>query len=152
MSHISTVDIEINDLQALRESCKLLGLELVEGQKTYRWYGRFMNDYHGDDAAYKHGIDPKNYGKCEHAIRIPGNKKAYEIGVARKADGRLTLVWDFFCGGYGMEEKVGKNASLLRREYSLAVGMKDMQKKGFKVTRQVNKVTGKPQMYARRNA
>lgn len=150
MSHVSTLDVVIDDLDALKKACELVGLEFVEGQRTFRWYGRWMNDYAADDAAYKNGIKPEDYGKCEHAIRIPGNSKAYEIGVARRADGKLTLVWDFYCGGFGLEEKIGKTGGLLRREYALQVGMKAMQKKGFKTSREVNTATGKPRMRAYR--
>lgn len=148
MSHVATVDVTIEDLAALKLACKELGLEFVEGQKTYRWYGRWMNDYSGQDAAYKHGIEPKDYGKCEHAIRIPGNKNAYEVGVARGNDGKLHLIWDFFAGGYGLMEAIGDNAGKLRREYALQVGMKEMQRKGFRTAREVNAETGKPRMKA----
>ena len=82
MSHVSSVRIEIRSLEALRLACRRLGLQLNEGQKTHKWYGRWVGDYHGADAAFHHGIKPEDYGKCEHAISIPGDDEAYEIGRA----------------------------------------------------------------------
>lgn len=151
MSHVSSMKLAINDLDALDKACKALGLELVRDQKTFRWFGRWMNDFDAADAAYRNGIDVKDYGKCEHAIRIPGNSNAYEVGIMRNKEGQLVPVWDFFCGGYGLEEKIGKNGSKLKHEYNLQVGMKQMLKKGFKVERRVNPVTKKPQMRAWRS-
>ena len=45
MSHVSTINVEIRDLEALKEACKVLGLEFKEGQKTYKWFGRHVGDY-----------------------------------------------------------------------------------------------------------
>lgn len=149
MSHVSTVEIDVNDLESLRVACKALGLEFVEGQTTYRWYGKWVQDYSEGDAAYKNGIDPKDYGKCEHAIRLPNNPNAYEVGVARRADGKLTLVWDLWSGGKGLEAVIGKNGSKLRQEYSLQVGTRALLRKGFRVTRGINAKTGKPRLLAR---
>jgi len=40
MSHIVEVNLLVQDLNALHRACHRLGLELVRGQQTYRWYGR----------------------------------------------------------------------------------------------------------------
>lgn len=81
MSHVSTIETVIQDLDALEQACKALGtVELVRGQTTWKWFGQFVNDYHGADAAYKHGIEPKDYGKCLHAIRVKGNEKPTKSG------------------------------------------------------------------------
>lgn len=118
MSHVAVIKVQIKDLEALKQTCSELGLEFVEGQKTYKWYGRWVRDYHGNDAAYKNGIDPKNYGKCDHAIRIPGNSSAYEVGVVRLDDGSYTLIWDFYNGGYGLIKKIGKDGEKLTVGYA----------------------------------
>jgi len=135
MSHVATIEIEIKDLDALAAACKECGLELRLGQKTFKWYGRWVNDYSGEDAAYKAGIKPEDYGKCEHAISVPGNDKAYEIGVVQKPNGQWGLVWDFFAGGYGLMEKCGKSAGKLVQEYAAAVATKKAKLQGFAVTR-----------------
>lgn len=103
MSHVATVDIEIKDLNALERACETLGLKLMRGQKTYRWYGRSVGDY-----PLPVGFKASDLGKCDHAITIPGNKQCYEIGICTNPVTKKTeLLWDFWAGGYGMQEKVG---------------------------------------------
>lgn len=128
MSHIAEIELQIKDLQALKEAAKALGLELREGQETYRWYGRSVGDY-----PLPAGFTKEDLGKCEHALSIPGSPYAYEIGVVARKDGKpgYTLLWDFWQGGYGLEEKVGRNAIDLQREYAFAVSKAAARKKGF---------------------
>jgi hypothetical protein len=138
MSHIATVDVVIKDLQSLERACKRLGLEFKTNQKTFKWYGRWMNDYNAQDAAYKHGFQPEDYGKCEHAIGVPGNSKAYEVGVVRKDDGTYALLWDFFAGGYGLMEAIGseqnpKGAGKLLQAYAIECAKKSAKKEGWNV-------------------
>jgi len=137
MSHVATIEIIIKDLEALKQACKECGLEFVQGQKTYKWYGKWVQDYHGNDAAYKHGIDPKNYGKCDHAIRVPNNPQAYEIGVV-KVDKGYTLVWDFWNGGFGLEKLAGPNCSNVVQNYSKNVTLKKLRNMGYSVKHKTN--------------
>ena len=111
MSHVARIDMEIKDLTALKAAAKLLGMEFLEGQTTYRWYGRHVGDY-----SLPEGFKASDLGKCEHAIGIPNDKKAYEIGVVKRRDGKegYTLLWDFWAGGYGLEAKVGKDGNKLK--------------------------------------
>lgn len=76
--------------------------------------------------------------KCEHAIRIPDNDRAYEIGVTRHGDSRqgFVLSWDSWAGGYGMVEKVGEEGARLKMEYGIAVDMKIKQDEGYEVVRE----------------
>lgn len=140
MSHVTTIDLLIKDLDALEKACAPLGLELRRGQKTFRWYGKWMNDYGAEDAAYKHGIAAKDYGKCDHAIAVKGNNHAYEIGLIKREDGKgYSLAWDFFAGGYGLCEKVSysgagaKDADKLKDWYAAEVAAKQMRLQGFAV-------------------
>ena len=133
MSHVSCIDVEIKDLAALKQVAKELGLEFVEGQKTYKWYGQWVKDYNANDAAYKHGIAPENYGKCAHVLRIPGNQQAYEVGVVELPNGSYKLVWDFWAGGYGLRDKIGTKGEKLVQGYSKEVACKTLAKKGLKV-------------------
>lgn len=130
MSHVVEVDISIQDLDALEEAAKMLGLELVRGQNTYRWFGRSVGDY-----ALPAGYKVSDLGKCEHALRIPGDNKAYEIGVSKRRDGKpgYSLVWDFFAGGYGMEKKVGENCQKLEQAYTVALACRHYRRKGYSV-------------------
>ena len=81
MSHIAEVNLLVQDLNALHRACQRLGLELVRGQQTYCWYGRSVGDY-----ALPVGFAKEDLGTCEHAIRIPGNDRAYEIGIVTRRD------------------------------------------------------------------
>jgi hypothetical protein len=132
MSHVAKVDTVILDLELLKQAAKACGLEFRENQKTYRWYGRWVNDYHGADAAYKQGIDPKNYGKCTHAIAVRGNPSAYEIGVVKNptGDGYL-LIWDFYAGGYGLQDCIGRDGSKLLDQYSKLATIQHAEQQGW---------------------
>ena len=156
MSHVAKIDVVIKDLEALQAACEALGLEFVQGQKTFKWYGRWVNDYSAEDAAYHSGIKPEDYGKCEHAIRIPGNSSAYEIGVVRNPNGEgYSLVYDFYNGGFGMSDKVGgKKCEKLVGEYGKGVARnqaKSMAKKyGYGWTEDFNETTGETTITLRR--
>lgn len=149
MSHVSTVEIIIQDLDALEKACKLAGAELMRGQTTHKWFGKWVNDYDASDAAYKHGIKPEDYGKCEHAIRVNGNSEAYEVGLVKNPNGPgWVLVYDSWAGGKGLMKVIGEDAGNLRREYALAVGMREMARKGFRTERVINPATNKARMRA----
>lgn len=117
MSHVVTSPVIITSLACLKRAVASFGkLHWCEGQKTHRWYGRWVKDYHMDDAAYKLGIDPKTYGKCEHAIRVDGSN--YDIGVVKRKDGKgYSLVWDFFGTGRQINEVIGDGAEHLLVAY-----------------------------------
>jgi hypothetical protein len=117
MSHVATIQIEIKDLNALEAASKELGLELVRGQTTFRKFER------------------SRAGECDHAIRIPGDQRAYEIGVVKiKGDKPgYTLAWDSWAGGYGMVAKVGQDAGLLKQAYAGEVAVKTARAQGFRV-------------------
>ena len=40
MSHISKIELEVKDLSTLKQACTRLGLTMVEGKKTFKWYGQ----------------------------------------------------------------------------------------------------------------
>lgn len=129
MSHVATVDVQIMDLDALSEACQALGLELVRGQTTYRWFGRHVGDY-----PVPQGFQKSDLGQCSHAIRIPGNPGAYEIGVVERRDGQVgyCLMWDFWNGGKGLQAVVGADCKKLRQEYTKAVTVKALRRQGFR--------------------
>lgn len=126
MSHVTGVDVEIEDLDALGIACQNLGLELVRGQQTYRWFGRSVGDY-----PMPAGMTEADLGKCSHAIRVsgnvPGDERPYEIGLVERRDGKAgyTLLYDFYAGGFGLMERVssqgvrGKDCLKLRHEYGM---------------------------------
>lgn len=131
MSHVVQIELEIKDLDALAKSAEQLGLELVRGQQTYKWYGHSVGDY-----PIPNGFTANDLGKCEHALRVKGNPRAYEIGLVRTRGkvGSYTMLWDFYGGGFGLQEKVGDDAVKLQNEYAAQVSMRQMQRKGYRVS------------------
>jgi hypothetical protein len=132
MSHVASIDLEVKDLACLKEACKELGLTFNEGESKYQWYGQFVDDYNGEDAAYKHGFDPERYGKdAEHTISC-SKKDAYEVGVIMK-DGQMQLIYDFWNNGNGLEDHVGKRCCKLKQGYAKHVALKKAKRLGFAV-------------------
>lgn len=141
MSHVATIKVEVKDLDALDKACQEIGCELVRGQKNYRWYGSHVGDY-----PLPEGFTAQDLGKCDHAIRLKEQPKMpngmayrqqpYEIGVVKNKTGDgYTLLWDFWAGGYGLEQVVGKDAQRLRQEYATEVAYRAALRKGFRVTK-----------------
>lgn len=145
MSHVTTIEAEIRDLDSLKAACADLGLEFREGQQTYRWYGTHVGDY-----PLPQGFSKNDLGKCLHAIGVKGNKQAYEIGVVARRDGKpgYTLMWDFWAGGHGLQKVVGDNCKRLTQAYSANVALKKLQKKGYKVEKLVSAKTRKIRLVA----
>lgn len=136
MSHVVAYpSLVITDLDVLAQVAESIGLKLVEGT-TYKWYGRWMNDFHAGDAAYKLGIKPSDYGKCDgFKLVIPGDPSAYEIGLHKDPAGSdgYVLVYDFFGPGQKLKELIGEKGEQLKQNYTLALSEKQMKAKGFRV-------------------
>lgn len=134
MSHVVKCDLEIRDLKALASAAKLLGMELRENQKTYRYWGHWVGDF-----PLPEGFTSKDLGKCDHAISVVGKPNAYEVGVCNRRDGKqgFTLLWDFYAGGKGLVEKIGKDGNKLKQSYAEAVATRACKMKGFKVQRKI---------------
>jgi hypothetical protein len=108
MSHISKIELEVKDLGTLGQACTRLGLRLIRGQNTFRWYGREAH--------------------CDHIIQVPGAD--YEIGVIRK-NGAYELNCDFY--DKNLEKAVGRNAGLLKQAYAVEKARCEARKKGYGV-------------------
>ena len=111
MSHISKVKVYVRDLAVFAEACRELGVQLVEGQKTFKTYNGKL-------------------GECDHAVVVPAKSRAYEIGLVR---GRVAesggfvadregdcfeLNFDEWGGGNGMVNRVGYGCGELLQAYS----------------------------------
>lgn len=146
MSHVCKIELRITSLDALDDACKALGLELVRGQENYRWFGQFVGD-----APLPEGFTEAELGHCEHAIRIPGDNHAYEIGLVKRRDGQTgyQLLWDYWGGGYGLVAKIGQNGERLKQEYAAAVASRTYSKLGYRVSRSV-KADGRVVLEAKR--
>ena len=109
MSHISKIELEVKDLATLRQACTRLGLNMLEGKKTFKWYGQ-------ED------------GRCDHVIRIPGAN--YEIGVTR-AGGLYELQCDYYDSA--LEKTIGQNAGLLKQAYAIERTKTEARRKGYSI-------------------
>ena len=112
MSHISKIELEVNDLTVLRRACERLGLTFVENQRSFKWFG-------------------SEAGVCDHAVRIP--EADYEIGVIHR-NGRYELECDFFDSRVG--EAVGKDGGLLKQAYAVEKVKLEARRKGYRVMEQ----------------
>jgi hypothetical protein len=138
MSHVANVEVEVTDLDVLKKACEALGIEFREGQRTWKWYGKWMDDWNTSDAAVTNGYDPKLFGKGEHAIRVPG--ATYEIGVVKNPTGNgYRLIYDNYGSeGRKISERLGgMKLTKLNAEYTATLSARQLRRKGFRVTRTV---------------
>ena len=129
MSHITQINIEIKSLDALKAACERLGLRWIEGQTTYKWYGRFVGD-----SPMPQGFTVEDLGKCTHAIQVPG--ASYEIGVVIR-NGKTQLMWDFYSSG-GLEKALGKGGEQLIQAYAIETAKLDALSQGYNCSEAVN--------------
>lgn len=119
MSIIATVELEIKDLAAARRAATRLGLELREGQQTFRQHAT-----HGSGQ------------RCDHAIAVLGNPQAYEIGMIAKKGGTYELKYDHYSGGRGLMEKVssgsGRDIDKFRQAYAAEVAIAEVRRLGYR--------------------
>jgi hypothetical protein len=124
MSHVTDVKMKVKDLDALERAADRLGLRLVRGQTTWKWFGSWQNDFHGKHAAVDQGFDPAQFGKGEHAlVRKDAREGDYEIGVVRARDGDgYELLYDGWgSDGRRLEQAAGHHLEDLNREYTISL-------------------------------
>lgn len=120
MSHLTTCELKVKDLACLKAACPDRKLEFRENQTSHRWYGTRAG-------GFAPGQTARLDGRCLHAIGVPGNREAYEVGIIRSADGTgYELVYDDFQGGYGLEKQTGRGCGLLLQSYAQQVARKEM--------------------------
>lgn len=115
MSHITSIELEIRDLGALKAACGRLGLTFMEGQQNCLYYK-------GQTAS------------CSHAIQVPGAE--YEVGVVASGNGGYGLVWDPYQAG-GLASVLGDNAGKLKQAYGIEKAKIEARKKGYSVYERV---------------
>ena len=141
MSHVTSVDLKIKELDTLEETLaeRFPRLELRRNKTHFNWYNRWMNDYHGPLAAVSNGYDPATFGQAEHTIGIKGDSKSYEIGLVKSKSGEgWDLLYDTYDGK--IEPIAGKELSTLKREYAATCATKraraTLGKRGFTIARE----------------
>lgn len=112
MSHLSKIEIQINDLQALKQACQVMGLQFKENQESFAMY---------------RGRSP-----CTHAIKVP--EARYEIGVIQTGK-TYELQCDFWSEG-GLLNRLGQNGNLIKKHYSLERVKNEAKKKRYRIQEQ----------------
>jgi hypothetical protein len=110
MSHFTTIQTQIKDIEALRAACAELNLPLL-GNSEARGYG----------------------GRTEHGdfvIRLQG---PYDIALRHQPDGTWGLVADLWDGH--VEREVGSNFGRLLQLYGVHKATKEARKRGHQVRR-----------------
>ncbi len=109
MSHISKIELEVKDLGTLKQACQRLGLNMIQGQNTFKWYGQ-------------------EEGKCDHAIQIPD--ATYEIGIIRTGN-NFELRCDYWDSAIG--KAIGQTGGLLRQAYAIERTKTEARRKGYTI-------------------
>jgi hypothetical protein len=131
MSHVVSIQTQVHDLNAVKAACQELGLTFKENQKTIRWYGKWVDDYSRDDAAYKLGIPTDKYGTSDHAIEVPGS--SYDVGLLKdEKTGGYRLYFDFYANnGKVIQEAIGQNGQKFIQYYAAHKIAMESKLKGY---------------------
>jgi|TARA_R110000824_G_scaffold132891_2_gene295483 hypothetical protein len=141
MSHVTTGEMCITNLDYAEIAAKRLGGKLIRDQKTFEWYGEWLNDWSGARAAVSRGIDPATFGQCDHAIVMSDAVKGdYEIGLVKRADGKgFDAVYDLWGRGEKLEKEFGVGLCDLKTEIGVVTSMKTYGRMGYQVKETKNK-------------
>jgi hypothetical protein len=116
MSHWTSHEVIITDIEALRLACREMGLELLQNA-TARGYKAY------------HEADNRLQG--EFVIRLKG---PYDVAVNKKPDGKYALTTDWWNGHVAKE--VGENYGKLLQLYGVHKAAIAARKQGYLVSRQ----------------
>ena len=122
--HVARIKLEVKSLEALRGACQRLGLEFVEGQTAYKWFGVSVGHN-----PLPEGLSVHDLGRCDHAIRVPD--AAYEVGVVYR-DGAYRLLWDSWEAG-GLERALGQDGNRLKQAYGIEAAILEAQRQGYSI-------------------
>lgn len=132
MSLVTTIKLKVLNLDTLHQAMQRFGLERRE-QQSYQWYGH----WDGKASSLPEGVAATELGQCDFAYGIPGKPDAYEIGVRAKADGSYQLLWDFWEGGFGLEDAIGEEGCQLISEYEALTYKELMTGQGYEVYEEI---------------
>lgn len=111
MSHFTTIQTQVRDIDALRDACRELGLEVLDHAEA-RGYGA---RWHPGD----------------HVIRLKG---PYDIALKAQPDGTFSLTTDWWDGH--VEREVGPNFGRLLQLYGVYKAQREARRKGLTTRRQ----------------
>lgn len=113
MSHFTTIQTQVRDLDALREACEDLGLQLLSGV-TCRGYAGAAR-------------------KAAHVIRLKG---PYDIAVDPVPEGNgFTLTCDWWDGH--VEKETGPQHGRLLQAYGVRKTIREARQRGLRVNRKL---------------
>ncbi len=110
MSHWTTIQTQIRDIDALHATCEEMGFVIEENAQA-RGFG--ANRQHGD-----------------YVIQLKG---PYDIAVLRQSEGNFTLATDWWQGH--VEQEVGRNYGRLLQLYAVNKATREAHKRGCRVRR-----------------
>ena len=110
MSHFTTINTQIKDIEALRQACHELGLELLANAEARGYAGALQ--------------------RGEYVIRLKG---PYDVALNRQTHGSYGLSTDWWDGQ--VEQEVGKDYGKLLQLYGVHKATSEARKKGLSVLR-----------------
>ena len=110
MSHFTTINTQIKDLEALRSACTELGLSLLQNANARGYVS--------------------NTTKGEFVIKLKG---PYDIALNKQKDGAYGITADLWAGH--VEQEVGTKYGRLLQLYAVHKATREARKKGHFVTR-----------------
>jgi Protein of unknown function (DUF1257) len=110
MSHFTTIQTQIKDIDALREACAELGLELLANAEA-RGYGSQAQ-------------------RGDFVIRLKG---PYDVALHRQPEGAYRLSADLWEGH--VEKELGQSYGRLLQLYAIHKAAREARKHGFSVRR-----------------
>ena len=110
MSHFTTINTQIKDLEALRSACTELGLSLLQNTNARGYVS--------------------NTTKGEFVIRLKG---PYDIALNKQKDSSYGITADLWAGH--VEKEVGKNYGRLLQLYAVHKATREARKRGHFVSR-----------------
>ena len=110
MSHFTTIQTQIKDIEALRQACGELGFTLLPNSEARGYY--------------------ENKIKGDFVIRLRG---PYDIALNRQPDGSYGFTADLWAGH--VEQEVGKGYGRLLQLYAVHKATREARKNGHFVTR-----------------
>ena len=110
MSHFTTIETQIKDIEALRAACQEMGISLLQDAEA-RGYSQ-------------------NKIKGDYVLRLKG---PYDVALNYQPDGSLGLTADLWAGH--VEREVGKNYGRLLQLYGVHKAMREARRKGLLIKR-----------------
>lgn len=110
MSHFTTIQTQIKDINALRSACEEMGFTLLQNTEARGYY--------------------ENKTKGDYVIRLKG---PYDIALNKQSNGSFGITADLWNGH--VEQEVGNNYGKLLQLYGVHKTTMEARKKGLSVLR-----------------